>query len=93
MAREPQEGVILTRKNRVIGVEISLVYNPAEDPTCRWQTECEHGNCVGHETRKLGVSFVAVPWEWCDECRGAYERLTATDQSARLARTPEQRSR
>lgn len=79
---------ILTRKNRIIGVEVSLVFMAAEDPECRWQTECAHGNCVGHRTRKLGESFVSVPWEWCTECREVRDRVT--DQTPELTRTPQQ---
>lgn len=29
------EGLVFTRQNRVIGLEISLVYLPEEDPSCR----------------------------------------------------------
>jgi hypothetical protein len=65
----PQDTVVVTRKNRKVGVEISLVLMANEDPSCRWQTECAHGSCVGHATRKVGESFMSVPWDWCEECR------------------------
>lgn len=67
---------MITRRNRLIGVEVSLYEMPEEDPECRWQTDCSHGNCVGHRTKKLAMSFLAVPWEWCEECSALHEAKT-----------------
>lgn len=64
---------MITRRNRIIGIEVSCYPTPDEDPSCRWQNDCEHGNCVGHRTRKLAMDFLSVPWEWCEMCRALYE--------------------
>lgn len=64
---------MITRRNRTIGIQVSCYPMPNEDASCRWQNDCEHGNCVGHRTRKLAMDFLSVPWEWCEECRALYE--------------------
>lgn len=84
-ANERPSRVVASRKNRRIGIEVSLVYMPNEDPTCRWQTECEHGNCVGHTTRRLAESFLAVPWEWCSDCAGLVPHAEAHPRTPQLA--------
>lgn len=78
----------LSRRNRAIGVEVRLYHLPDEDPSCRWQTDCEHGSCVGHATRKLGESFLAVPWEWCEECRALHEARSLSVQGSAPAPDP-----
>lgn len=80
VAREvgAEDRVVMTRTNRKIGVEVSLVLMANEDPSCRWQTECAHGSCVGHATRKVGESFMSVPWEWCEECRSLAAKAGCT---------------
>lgn len=72
----------IARRNRVIGIEVSLYLRENEDPTCKWQNDCEHGSCVGHATKKLGLAFLAAPWEWCEECRALYDKKAAEGQTA-----------
>jgi hypothetical protein len=74
---------MITRRNRQIGVEVSLSLEPNEDPSCRWQTDCEHGNCVGHATRRLALEWLSVPWEWCEECRRLLAAKQARDAAER----------
>jgi hypothetical protein len=72
------DGVIKIRKNRLIGIEVTLELMSKEDESCRWQTACDHGFCVGHRTRKIAESFIAVPWEWCEECLKLFEKKTSS---------------
>ena len=70
---------IQSRKARSTGATIQVTFEPAEDPSCRWQTTCEtHGACVGHQTRALAVSFAAAPEEWCSECEAIHRSRRAS---------------
>ena len=82
---------MITRRNQRIGIKVSLYRMEAEDPSCQWQNDCEHGNCVGHRTKKLGLSFLAVPWEWCEECRKLHDAKTKAEEpkAASVAATPQ----
>jgi hypothetical protein len=60
---------IQSRKACSTGTLISVTFEPGEDPQARWQTTCvDHGECVGHETRKLAVSWASEPEGWCSAC-------------------------
>lgn len=67
-ARRNTEHVVTERKTRS-GIRVYLTYMPGEDETARWQTECEHGRCTGHATRKIAESFLSHPEEYCPWCR------------------------
>lgn len=61
---------LVTRRNREIGVEVTLSYMPHEDPSCQWQTDCTtHGFNVGHASMTVATAFLPVPWEWCSGCQ------------------------
>lgn len=65
-----QDGdLIQDRVSRSKGVRVLVEYLPSADEGSPWQTTCvEHGGVCSHTTRRLAVSFAAVPEEWCECC-------------------------
>ena len=66
------------RKARTTKTRVALA-SPGEVSCTEegWQTICEdHGGVMGHETRKLAVSWWSHPEDWCPTCQG-HEKLTA----------------
>lgn len=67
----------VTRKARSTGTQVTVC--TAEDAGAgfdgeteglRWYTVCDtHGYCVGHETKKLALSWASSPEGWCEECQ------------------------
>lgn len=66
----------LERKNRLtrtiilMGRSADFDLDAENDGANDWWTICEdHGTVASHETRRLAESFMAVPNQFCDECR------------------------
>lgn len=61
------------RKNRILGTDVRLEHH-LDDSGRPWMTICDaHNCCVAHSSKKNARSFLAVPWEWCEECGNAYD--------------------
>jgi hypothetical protein len=71
-------GIVAYRKVRSTGTRVGL-YHAEEagidsDPETPWMTVCEdHGNMVGHGTRRLAEQALSHPEDWCDQCQQAYQ--------------------
>lgn len=64
--------LVKTSRARSTGTTVELHDNRRgdyDDGGLGWITHCaDHGNYCEHESRKLAVSFMAAPEEWCDLC-------------------------
>lgn len=62
---------VVTRRNRQTGTQVTVCRAEAigADPIDPWYTVCEdHGNLVGHPTRRLANWHAADPIGWCPDC-------------------------
>lgn len=76
-----EDVVVEARTNRTTGGRVLLMYMPGEDPSCRWQTDCMlHARNCGHRTRRVARSFMAVPWEWCEDCADGAPALATSER-------------
>jgi hypothetical protein len=68
------------RKNRTTGTYVELYDTEHElnvfDPDGgRWVTFCdEHATLCNHLELATARSFLAAPWEWCEDCRDDLKR-------------------
>lgn len=68
-------GIVEKRRNRQnLGLyelhDARIHPDYAEEEGGRWVTFCVgHGTFCQHQTRRLASAFLAVPADWCEECR------------------------
>lgn len=71
-------GYPIRRRAKATGTMVALVDNRERwfaDEEFDWYTVCEdHGELVGHETRRIAEAWLSHPDEWCETCMAETER-------------------
>ncbi len=82
--------LIQSRKARVNGVIVDVIY-ANQDPDQPWETICvEHGGVCSHQTRALVMGWAPHPDEWCEDCMYGPGTLDGTNVPDSFQHSPDQ---